>query len=404
MKQTCCRGYKVLGLVIAAWAAVLVFAAIMIVPDLYWYSYYSVDYTTGFVRRGLGGELLGLFSKQDYFAGLKTLRWFPTVSFTIALAFLVRAIALGSGRAEMRFSLALLVFLMPCGFAFGLFSARPDLFGATALIGFAVAVRSVNSDQSIFVLSGVLGGVMAILALIHEGIPFLFAGGVITALVVLARNRSEMALRASAMIAIGPGLVVATAVSVLGQHGSSAQLCQLIPHGSVNWPASGNLTISDLLRGQRYYIDYHDWICRNITPLFDQTIGNAVESVAQIGFVALTGSTALGITFLILTIFAISRVSNITFKRFLASLGHRGWWLVLSFALFLPIFLTGIDWIRWWLVITFDIAVVYLLFASGEAESEQSVELDLGMILILCTLMLAAPLSAISVFGGNLPV
>lgn len=53
------RVYAGAGAAIAAWAAAVLWCAIKVVPlDVYWMSYYAADYTHGFIRRGLAGELI----------------------------------------------------------------------------------------------------------------------------------------------------------------------------------------------------------------------------------------------------------------------------------------------------------------------------------------------------------
>ncbi|MEJ6537835.1 MAG: hypothetical protein QNL98_11470, partial [Mycobacterium sp.] len=142
------RGYAIAGLLLTLWATVLTGIALTVVPDGYWFSYYSVDYTLGFVRRGLAGELVGLIPGDEYFSSLRVLRWLPTVLFVLSLAFVAWVVTVRSGRTERRHMMALLNPMLPLGFALALFSARPDLFGATALAGFAVALKSTDSDRS----------------------------------------------------------------------------------------------------------------------------------------------------------------------------------------------------------------------------------------------------------------
>ncbi len=74
------------AVVIATWSAAVLFVATYVVPlDVYWISYYAVDYTFGFVRRGLAGELVGLVPGH-YFATALGLRWLSTASYLCALA------------------------------------------------------------------------------------------------------------------------------------------------------------------------------------------------------------------------------------------------------------------------------------------------------------------------------
>jgi hypothetical protein len=399
------RSYAIAGLLLLLWASVLTVIALTVVPDGYWFSYYAVDYTVGFIRRGLAGELVGLMPGDDYFGSLRILRWFPTVIFVLGLAVVARTVAVRSGRSERRLMMALLIPLLPFGFAFALFSARPDLFGATALAGFAVALKLADRDRSTLIASAVYGGITAVLTLTHEAIPFLYSLGVLVALAVLARQRSENTLRLSAALAIGPGLVTALAVAFIGRRGMSAQLCELVPHGPMNHPLAGEPSLGELLRGFRFNVDYHDWLCRNILPLYDQTFTDGARFVASIGVVALSASAAFGIALFAVTILAISHVSGVPFSRMRSLLRNRIVWVLIGFALILPIFMTGVDWIRWWVMITFDIGIVFLLFASSEHESDLPPTRRIRIVFACGAILLAVlPLGIIPVFGAPVPM
>lgn len=399
------RGFAVAGLLLAMWAFALTVLAVILVPDGYFFSYYSVDYTLGFVRRGLAGEFVGLIPGDDYLTSLRILRWFPTVIFVLGLAAVAWTVAVKSGRTERRLMMALLIPLLPFGFAFALFSARPDLFGATALAGFAIALKSSDRDNSTVIASAVYGVVSAVLTLTHEAIPFLFGLGALVALAVLARQRSAKTLRLSAALAIGPGLLTALAVAALGRRGISAQLCELVPHVTINWPATGNPSIGDVLRGFRFNVDYHDWLCRNILPLYDQGFGDAVSFVASIGVLALAASTVFGIALLAVTVLAISHISGVPFSRMRSLLRDRIVWVLIGFALILPVFMTGVDWTRWWVLIAFDVGIVFLIFASSEPDSELPVTRRTRIVFALGAVLLALlPLGIIPGFGAPLPV
>ncbi|MFY9336699.1 MAG: hypothetical protein WAO90_11985 [Mycobacterium sp.] len=399
------RRFALFGLALLIWALALIAIAVTVIPDAYWFSYYSVDYSLGFVRRGLAGELVGIFPEDHYFRALRFLRWLPTAFFVIGLAVLAWAVASTSGRSERRLMMALLVPLLPFGFAFGLFSARPDLFGASALIGFAVALNAVHKSRSVLIASAVYGITAAVLTLTHEAIPFLFGLGALSALAVLARQHHAKTLRASAILAVGPGLLTALAVAVMGRRGISAQLCELVPHGATNHPLAGNPSVGELLRGFRFDVDYHDWICRNITPLYDQSFGDATQFVASIGVVGLAASTALGIALLYVTVLAVSHVSGVPFGRMWAILRARSSWVLFGIALFLPVFMTGVDWTRWWVMIAFDIGIVFLLFASSGPEADMPpTRRTLTVFAIGAALLAALPLGIIPGFGAPVPM
>jgi hypothetical protein len=399
------RGYAIAGLLLVLWACTLTLIAVTVVPDGYWFSYYSVDYTLGFVRRGLAGELVGLIPSNDYFTSLRILRWFPTVVFVLGLGVVAWTVAVSSGRSERRLMMALLIPVLPFGFAFALFSARPDLFGATALAGFAVALKFSSTERSTLIACAVYGGITAVLTLTHEAIPFLFGLGALVSLIVLARQDREKTLRLGAILAIGPGLVTALAVAVLGRRGLSSQFCELVPHGPMNHPLAGEPSLSELLRGFRFNVDYHDWLCRNILPLYDQTFTDGARFVASIGVIALTASAAFGIALFAVSILAISHVSGVPFSRMRSLLRNRIVWVLIGLALIVPIFVTGVDWIRWWVMITFDVGIVFLLFASSEQESRLPPTRRTRIVFACGAILLAVlPVGIIPVFGAPVPM
>ena len=52
------RLYVVVAVLLALWALALLALNLPLIPDTYWYSYYAIDYSLGFLRRGLAGELV----------------------------------------------------------------------------------------------------------------------------------------------------------------------------------------------------------------------------------------------------------------------------------------------------------------------------------------------------------
>lgn len=129
----------------------------------------------GFIRRVLAGELLGLFGPEHYFAGLRVLKWLQTVVFVAGLAAVAWTVR--PRRSERHLLLALLIPVLPFGFAFGVFSARTDLLGATALAVFACVLTRLSSSRSVLIVSALYGAITAVLTLIHEATPFLFGLG-----------------------------------------------------------------------------------------------------------------------------------------------------------------------------------------------------------------------------------
>lgn len=397
------RGYVAAAALLATWAVALLAIAVTVMPDLYWYSYFAVDYSMGFIRRGLAGELLGLFGPENYFTGVRVLRWLPTAVFAAGLAAV--ACTVRPGRSERRLLLALLVPVLPFGFAFGVFSARTDLLAATALAFFACVLTRLSGTRAVLFVSAVYGAITAMLTLIHEAAPFLFGLGTIAALAALAREIPRRSFRFAVALAVGPSLLTGLAVAAFGRRGVSGQLCRLVPHGPANHPLAGHPTIGELLRGFRYDIDYHDWICRAILPLFDQSVGDGLRFVGSIGIPALAASTAYGVGVLSITVLAISHTSGVPVSRFRSLLGRHRLELLFGALLLLPIFATGVDWIRWWVIAAFDLGVVFLLAASRQAEADRpATGRTVRVFAVFAALLALFPVGIIPGFGAPVPM
>lgn len=399
------RLYIGIAAALALWAAVLLALNLTLIPDTYWYSYYAVDYTVGFVRRGLAGELVGLLPGDDQFYEQRVGRWVSSGAFFIALAGLAWWMAVRSGRSERRLQTALLIVVLPFGFAFGLLQAGSTLFGGTALIVFGIAVARATSDRAVLVASTIFGVATAVLVLGHEAIPFLFGLGVIAVLVVLANQLEGKARWASYALALGPGLVTALAVAALGKHGVSEELCALVPHAQVNNPLAGNPTVGQLLSGYTYYDDYHDWACRNITPFYDRDFGDAVRYVGRLGAAGMIVNTVFGVGVLAITIMAIGWVSGVPPRRLALVLRQHWIAVAIGLCMTLPVFMTGVDWVRWWVTISLNIGIVYLLFASRQPEVDTPPTQRSTRAFVVTVIALALiPVGIVPAFLAPLPI
>jgi hypothetical protein len=399
------RLYFVVAALLALWAAILLALNLTLIPDTYWYSYYAIDYTVGFVRRGLAGELAGLLPGDDAFLKQRVGRWIASGTFWIALAVLAWWMAVRSGRSERRLQLALLIVVLPFGFAFGLLQAGATIFGGTAVIAFGIAVAQAKSDRSVLIISAVFGVASIVLVLVHEAIPLLFGLGVIAVLVVLANQLERKALWVSCILALGPGLVTAGVVAVLGKHGVGQELCALIPHGQVNNPLAGKPTLSQLLSGFRFYDDYHDWACRNITPFYNRGFLDGVRYVGRLGAAGMIVNTVFGVGVATITILAIGLVSGVPPIR-LWVLMRRHWPLIaFGFCLTVPVFMTGVDWVRWWVSISLDIGVVYLLYASRQPEVEAApTHRSMRAFVVIVIALAVFPVGIVPAFLAPLPI
>ena len=389
---------------VAVWAAVVLCFAINIVPlDVYWMSYYAVDYTFGFVRRGLAGELVGLVPGH-YFAVALGLRWLSTAVYLGGLALIMGVVLFARRRSERRLMVAMLIPLLPFGIPFAAYSARPDLFGAAALAAFAAALAFVRSRAVALAWCAAYGVVIAALTLVHEAIGLQFALGAVLAIVVLG-GALGTARRRGVLVAVMPGVLTAVAVAAFGRHDIATRLCSAVPHHPMPNPLATITSFPTLahyvIGGQPSQTDYHDWVCRNVMPIYDYGIVDAIRIVADIGAVGLVTSLLFGAVALVATMYGISTLSGVPLRAFVDQFRGSIAWVVAGLLLVLPVFLTGFDWTRWLIVISYDVAIVYLVFAARSEEIERPPS-PKALRLFICLVILLAviPIGTVPGFGG----
>src|SRR5215204_1981060 len=315
--------YVGIAVAIAMWSATVLFVAINVVPlDVYWTSYYAVDYTFGFVRRGLAGELAGPVPGH-YFAAAIGLRWLSTAVYLCALALVVGVVMFGRHRSERRLMVAMLIPLLPFGIPFAAYSARPDLFGAAALAVFAIAMGFVRSRTAALGWCTGYGLIIAALTLVHEAIGLQFALGAVLAIVVLGGALGP-SRRPGVLLAVAPGVVVALGVAAFGRHGIASQLCSALLHHTMPNPLASITSLPTLAQyvfgTQQSQTDYHDWVCRNVMPIYDYGIVDAIRIVAGIGIVGLTVSLVFGVAAFAATMYGLSGVSGVPLRAFVDTL------------------------------------------------------------------------------------
>jgi hypothetical protein len=392
------------GIAIAIWSAAVLCFAIDIVPlDVYWMSYYAVDYTFGFVRRGLAGELVGL-APGHYFAVSLGLRWLSTAVYVGGLVLVMAMVLFGRLRSERRLMVAMLIPLLPFGIPFAAYSARPDLFGAAALAAFTVALALARSRAIALAWCAAYGAVIAVLTLVHEAIGLQFALGAVLAIAVLG-GALATARRRGVLLAVMPGVFAAVVVAAFGRHDIAAQLCSAVPHHLMPNPLASITSLPTLAQyavgGQPNQTDYHDWVCRNVMPIYDYGIGDAMRIVAHIGIVGLAMSLVFGAAAFFTTVYGISTLSGVPVRGFIDEFRGRLAWVVAGLLLVVPVFLTGFDWTRWLVVVSYDVAIVLLVFAARRAEIEQP-PTPKALRLFVCLVIVLAliPIGTVPGFGG----
>jgi hypothetical protein len=339
-------------------------------------SYYVVNYDFGFVRRGLAGEFIRIFPDKQYFTGAYVILFASIAVWLVALVWLCLSCLSKGARCERRIMLALTIPALPFSFTYAVYNPHPELFGMTALLAFSMSLTRVSTPRSRMILAATYGLAIAVLALIHEAIPLVFALGAILAILVLAGDATPAMRRICAALAVGPGIFVVLLIATLGRRDVGAQLCDRVPHGMVEYPWAAitnkpQKALDYVLSSGQSKSDYHDWVCRNLTPTIDADLLAAVHSVSQIGFSFLFGSLILGLLLFAITIWLISFLSGVAISAFLQKI--RGDLMLpgLGLALLVPLFVVAVDWSRWWILISFDVAIVYILYAITRPEIEQ---------------------------------
>lgn len=395
-----------IGAAIAAWTALVLWCAVKVVPlDVYWISYYAADYTHGFVRRGLAGELVRLVPGH-YFGATLGLRWLSTAVYLSGLATIAGVVLFSRHRSERRLLVAMLIPLLPFGVPFAAFSARPDLFGGAALALFSSALVFTRSRAVATGWCAAYGAVIAVLTLMHEAIGLQFALGAVLAIIVLG-GALESSRRLGALVAVTPGVISTAVVAVFGHHDIASRLCAAVPHHLMPNPFATVTSPETLLRfvidGRSSQTDYHDWVCRNVMPNYDNGIVAAIHTVGRIGALGLTVSLIFGAAAVAVTLWGLGELSGVPLRAFVAALQGRMTWVVAGLLLVTPVFLTGYDWTRWLTVVAFDIAIVFILFAARRREIEQApTPKTLRLFILLVIAFALIPVGAVPGFGGPL--
>ena len=361
--------YAGVGVGIGLWSAIVVYGVIAVFPvEQYLISYYLADYRFGFIRRGLAGELAGPVDGPYFFGHATTLRWLATISYLLGLAAVARVLVRG-GWSERRLMLVLLLPALSFGLPFAAYSARPDLFGAPALVLLALGL-STRPGWTMPCCAG-YGVLMAVLAFVHEALPLEFAFGATLAICLLTRGLSVAQRHRCAAVAVIPGVAADAVVTAFGRHDVGAQLCSVVPHRMVPMMTSFGQVEQQLRTGRPVTRDYHAWACRWYLADYDRGWADAMRVVAHKGVIGLTGSLVLGMLGVLACVTAVQYLSGVPFTDLFAGLRGQWAWPAVGLALTLPLFATAFDWTRWLLIIGFDIVVVYLLFLRDRPELDQ---------------------------------
>lgn len=366
-------------------------------PDVYWLSYYAANYRAGFVRRGLGGQIIALFPDKYYFPIAYTLMWGSVAIYCGALMLVARYILCHGIKSERRLIVALLIPVMPFSVSFAIFGPRPELFAAAALLVFCTTLAHLRTGRGVVASSAVYGLVISALALIHEVIPIEFALGAVLGLSVLIPWATPAIRRYGLLAAIGPGLLSTAAIGVFGRKKLGAQLCEQVPHQNMQDPfgVPSDKVVDYMFGRYQHVADYHDWVCHNISPYFDASLSAWLKTVLSLGPGVLIAGFLHGLVVCVVTLWLIQYFTGVRWTVFKAAIsGGLGLPLV-ALAMIFPVFAIATDWIRWWTVILINLAGVYLIFAASRPEMEKAVPARQSKIFLMVFILLAClPVSA----------
>lgn len=142
------RVYVLVSTWLVVWGIWHVYFVEAVFPNaILWLHYYAASYEFGFVRRGLGGELIRMLTGDHFFAGAYTVLWTSITVWLIALAVVVWLILSTGNRSERRIMLALLVPVLPFAFSYAIYNPHPELFGMTALVAFSIFLTRAHTSR-----------------------------------------------------------------------------------------------------------------------------------------------------------------------------------------------------------------------------------------------------------------
>lgn len=368
--------YRSAAVALVLWCAAFIYTVVEIIPNaIYWLSYYAANYDAGFVRRGLAGELIQVFPAHDYFIVARSLMALSVALYLAALLVLIRQVLNSGQRSERRVVVSLLIPVLPCAASFALMGPRPEFVAAGAFLLFIVALTRITDRRFIVLSSACYGLFIALMAFAHEAIAIEFVLGAVLSIEVLAHLDREVIRRWCIGLATVPGLIALGVIAVFGRKDLAPQICNSIPHKTMqNTFKVPPGKLMDYAEGRFQSVaDYHNWVCRHIVPTFNQSVTQAMHTVWRHGLPLLAGGFIHGMLVCVLTIWLLVYFTGVPVREFLQNI--RGGLLApgIALALMIPIFATGLDWIRWWTLITINIVCVYLMFAADRPQIEEPI-------------------------------
>ena len=362
--------WTAIGLVVLA-AGCHVFVTLALYPTaVYWMTYYVPNYAFGFVRRGLGGEIIRMLPDADYFPAVYTMMWAPVVVWLVALAALIWLILSSGEKSARRVMLALLVPVLPFALSYAVYTPRPELYAMSALVVLGIALTRLQSDRSKLIVSAVYGVTIAVLALIHEGIPLEVALGALLAISILPAQLASGLRRLCATAAVGPGLGAILAIAAFSRKDVGTQLCEQIPHRQIEDPFPSD-HLAYLAGRTEVKTDFHAWVCHFERSMVDARVTDGLHKVGAFGAGPLFASFLVGVLYFAVSIWATQSFSGLRFSALLGEVRGKLSAPILGLAAMVPLFMTAVDWTRWWVLITFNVVLVCILYTISRTEIDQ---------------------------------
>ncbi|KDF02359.1 hypothetical protein Y900_026330 [Mycolicibacterium aromaticivorans JS19b1 = JCM 16368] len=392
--------WAAIGLVVVA-AGCHLFVSLALYPTaVYWMTYYVPNYAFGFVRRGLGGEIIHLLPDADYFPAAYTMMWAPVVVWLAALGGLVWLILSSGEKTPRRVMLALLVPVLPFALSYALYTPRPELYAMSALVVLGIALTRLQSDRAVLMASIVYGVTIAVLALVHEGIPLEVALGGALAISILPAHLAPGRRRLCAVAALGPGLAAIATIAAFSRNDVGTRLCEQIPHRQLDEPFPSD-PMAYLAGRTPTKTDFHSWVCNFERTIVDARVTDGLHKVGTFGAGPLLASFAVGVLYFVVSLWATKSFSGLRVSALLHEVRGKLTAPLLGLAAMVPLFMTAVDWTRWWVLITFNVVLICVLYTTSRPEIDQpTTQRHLRIFLCVIAVFAVIPTGAALHIGG----
>jgi hypothetical protein len=287
-------------------------------------SLWYVSYQSGFVRRGLAGELL-----RTALGSTPTLRAVDLLQNALGVTMLVATAALVlvlcRQRTVIAYATAGLLVVAPFGFDAVMGQRRPDLVGflLLAVVGIWAAVRRVP----VVVFGVVSGALLAVSALVSEVSPLIVGPWLVLVVAAAARAYDETRRRTLLAIAL-TGAPSALALGVLVTLGRAT-------------PA----TVSALEAAAPPEIRGHGSVFAYLGDTFRGSLVRVIEGPARLALSIVVGALLVGL--LMFCARSALPFARATFAWALPTRVERATWLTGMLAAATLLFALGLDWLRW---------------------------------------------------------